>query len=130
MRRRRTAREMLHVEIHGGEGPLLLLVHGMLASRAQWQLNLPALRRVCRPVVVELLGHGRSPAPTHPDPYRPSAYVLEFERIRAELGAERWILCGQSLGAALTLRYALDHPERVQAQIFTNSNSAFASRAR
>ena len=35
-------------------------------------------------------------------------------------------VCGQSLGATLTLRYALDHPERVLAQVFTNSTSALA----
>jgi len=116
----------LHVEVHAGRGPYLLLVHGMLASRAQWLRNLEALGRVSRPVVVELFGHARSPAPEDPAAYRPEAYAREFERIRTALGAERWFVCGQSLGAALTMRYALDHPERVIAQIFTNSNSALA----
>jgi pimeloyl-ACP methyl ester carboxylesterase len=54
--------------------------------------------------------------------------VSEFEAIRETLGAERWFVCGQSLGAALTLRYSLDHPHDVIAQVFTNSNSALASR--
>lgn len=116
----------LYREIHDGDGPYLLLVHGMLASRAQWTLNLDALARVSRPVVVELLGHGRSPAPDAPEPYTPGGYARAFEALREELGAERWLVCGQSLGAALTLGYALDHPERVIAQVFTNSNSAFA----
>ena len=104
----------------------LLLVHGMLASRSQWLRNLPALREVSRPVVVELLGHGRSPSPRESEPYFPEAYVRQFEDLRRRLGVERWFICGQSLGAALTLRYALDHPERVIAQVFTNSNSALA----
>jgi pimeloyl-ACP methyl ester carboxylesterase len=98
----------------------------MLASRAQWCLNLEELSTFCRPVIVELLGHGRSPTPPDSTSYRPERYVLEFERIREALGAKGWGVCGQSLGAALTLRYALDHPERVIAQIFTNSNSALA----
>jgi pimeloyl-ACP methyl ester carboxylesterase len=117
---------MLHVEVHAGSGPYLLLVHGMLASRAQWLANLAALGQVGRPVVVELHGHGRSPSPKDPAAYHPDAYVAEFERIRAGLGAERWAICGQSLGAALTLRYALECPDRVIAQVFTNSNSALA----
>ncbi len=119
-------REELHCEVHAGAGLPLLLVHGMLASRAQWIPNLESLARVARPVVVELLGHGRSPAPEDPEAYRPERYVEAFERIRAELGTERWLICGQSLGAALTLRYALEHPRRVVAQVFTNSNSALA----
>jgi pimeloyl-ACP methyl ester carboxylesterase len=116
----------LHYEVHDGRGPYLLLVHGYLSSRAQWLPNLAALGQVCRPVVVELWGHGRSPAPDDPSLYHPDAYLEQFEALRRRLGAERWAICGQSLGAALTLRYALACPERVLAQVFTNSNSALA----
>jgi len=116
----------LHFEVHGNAGPFVLLVHGILASRAQWLGNLEALSSISRPVVVELLGHGRSPSPNDPAAYTPAAYLAEFERVREAVGADRWVVCGQSLGAALTLRYALDYPDRVTAQVFTNSNSALA----
>jgi pimeloyl-ACP methyl ester carboxylesterase len=46
--------------------------------------------------------------------------------VREALGAARWLVIGQSLGAALTLRYALDHPQRLIAHVFTNSQSALA----
>jgi len=118
--------DRLHVDVHDGNGPFLLLVHGMYASRATWLPNLDALSAVARPVVVELWGHGRSPAPIDGERHRPESYVEEFERLREELGCDRWMVCGASLGAALTLRYALDHPERVIAQVFTNTNSALA----
>ena len=111
-----------HYEVHGTAGPHLLLVHGLLSSREQWTPNLAALTQHYRPVIVELLGHGRSPSPEDPAAYRPEAIVADLERIRSALGVERWLVCGQSLGAALTLRYALRHPERVIAQVFTNSN--------
>ncbi len=114
----------LACEVYEGCGPFLLLVHGALSSRAQWHSNLAALRRVARPVVIELWGHGRSPAPEDPALYDPAGYVRAFEEIRVALGVERWFVCGQSLGAALTLRYALDHPNRFIAHVFTNSVSA------
>lgn len=117
---------LVYYETHGDHGPYLLLVHGFLSSRAQWILNLEDLSSFCRPVVIELLGHARSPSPANAAPYAPGSYVSEFEAIREALGANRWLVCGQSLGAALTLRYALDHPDRVIAQVFTNSNSALA----
>jgi pimeloyl-ACP methyl ester carboxylesterase len=117
---------LLYFDVHGTNGPYLLLVHGFLSSRAHWLLNLDALSGFCRPVVVELLGHARSPTPEDPGPYAPEAYGAEFEAIRKSIGAERWLICGQSLGAALTLRYSLDHPDHVIAQVFTNSNSALA----
>jgi 2-succinyl-6-hydroxy-2,4-cyclohexadiene-1-carboxylate synthase len=117
---------MMHVDVHEGAGPHLLLVHGLCSSRAQWRPNLAALRRFCTPVVVEVLGHGRSESPPDPAAYSVEAYIERFESLRADLGAERWAVCGQSFGAGLTMRYALERPERIVGQVLTNSNSALA----
>lgn len=119
----------LYYDVHDGTGPYMLLVHGFLSSRSQWRPNLEALSRVTRPVVVELWGHGRSPAPAEPAPYYPEAYIAALDQIRVQLGVERWLVCGQSFGAALTLRYALTYPDRVIAQAFTNSSAALADAA-
>jgi len=117
----------LHAVVHDGSGPYALFVHGALGNRSYWAANLGALSAVCRPVVVELWGHGRSPSPTDPASYSPDAYVEQFELLRAELGAPAWFTVGQSMGAGLTLTYGLAHPDRVLAQVITNSNSAFVS---
>ncbi|MBA3029820.1 MAG: alpha/beta hydrolase [Desulfobacteraceae bacterium] len=116
----------LYYEVHGNQGPFLLMVHGLMSSRVQWMPNLEFLKSFCRPVIIELLGHGRSPSPSDPESYSPAHYVAEFEVIREALNARKWFVCGQSLGASLTLRYGLMHPERILAQIFTNSRSAFS----
>jgi 2-succinyl-6-hydroxy-2,4-cyclohexadiene-1-carboxylate synthase len=116
----------LHVEVHPGAGPPILMVHGFLAGRALWIANLDALSAVATPVVVELYGHGRSPSPTDPAAYHPNTYVAAFEQIRRDLGVERWFVLGHSLGASLTLRYVFDHPDHVIAHVFTNSGSALA----
>jgi len=118
----------LYTEFHDGNGPHLLLVHGIISGRSHWMRNLTGLKEFTRPIVVELLGHGRSPSPEMIETYHPDWYAAEFERIRAFVGAERWYVCGQSLGASLTLRYSLKHPQRIAAQAFTNSASAFATR--
>ena len=119
----------LHWQTHGGNGPHLLLVHGFLCSQAQWLWNLPALARVCRPVTVELWGHGRSPSPESADCYTPEHYLNEFEQIRQQLEIDDWLLLGYSLGAGLTIRYALNHPSRIRAHLFTNSTSGLADAA-
>lgn len=115
-----------YYEVHeGGSGPYMLLVHGFLSSRAQWRINLPALKKVVQPIVLELLAHGRSPAPEEPEAYKVQAYINTFEAIRTKLGVERWIVCGQSFGAGLATQYALEMPERVMGLVITNSISAF-----
>ena len=121
-----TGSEHLHAMIHDGDGPPTLIVHGALASRSYWADNLQALAAVCRPIVVELWGHGRSPSPADPSRYEWEAYAEEFELLRQRLGVERWFTIGQSLGAGLLLNYGLAHPERVIAQVVTNSSSAFS----
>ncbi len=118
----------LHWQLHPGAGSYLLLVHGFLTSQAQWMLNLAALSEVCQPVTVELWGHGRSPSPEDPACYTPQHYLEQFEQIRIELGAKKWNLLGYSLGAGLTIRYAMTHPDRITRHLFTNSISALAGK--
>ena len=116
--------EGLNVDIHDGDGPPVVLVHGMMAGRGLWAANLDSLRTYLTPVVVELYGHGRSQSPDDGERYTPASYSARFDRLRRSLGVDRWLLIGQSLGASLTLRYAIDHPEDVIAHAFTNSASA------
>ncbi len=118
----------LHYDIHEGNGEPLLLLHGFLSSRAQWQANLPGLKTFCSPVTVELWGHGRSPMPDDDALLHPLAYVDQFEKIRSKLGVDRWYVLGHSFGAGLTLRYALNCPEVIIGQAFCNSNSALEDR--
>ncbi len=116
-----------HYEVIKGNGPHLLMVHGILSSRAQWRDNLEALRAVCCPVVCELFGHGRSPSPTDFRCYSPEYYIACFEAIRMQIGIETWNVLGYSLGAGLTIQYCISHPQHITLQAFTNSTSAFST---
>lgn len=103
--------------------PALLLVHGMLSSRNHWRPNL-CLSREFRIIRIDLPAHGLSPAPNSEVDATPEALVMAIEAVRERLQISRWHICGQSFGAALTLRYALTFPDRVIAQVFTNANGA------
>ena len=116
----------LHVDIAGPEGaPPILFVHGILSCRQHWRLNLPAFQERYRTVVVELWGHGRSPAPEDETEYHPERYAEMFSAIREGLGVRRWFVAAQSLGAALAMHYSFTRPGEVIAQVVTNSHSAF-----
>lgn len=113
----------LHVQAEPEGRQPLLLVHGFLSSRNHWLLN-TALSRAFRCIRVDLPGHGRSPAPDDAAAYHPDALVQALDGVRRKLEIDRWLVCGASFGAALTLRYALTHPDKVIAQAFTNANAA------
>lgn len=116
----------LEYRVHEGWGPHLLLVHGFLTGPSQWTANLAELAEHCTPVTVSLWGHAGAPSPDDPAVYDPEHYVTLFEEVREQVGADQWFVLGYSLGAGLTIRYALTHPERVIGHAFTNSTSAMA----
>jgi 2-succinyl-6-hydroxy-2,4-cyclohexadiene-1-carboxylate synthase len=102
----------------------LLLVHGLFSSRNHWLLN-EKLSVHFRLIKIDLPAHGLSPSPEDIDSYYPDVIVQSLDVLRQKLGVRRWSICGQSFGAALTLRYALNHPSSILAHIFTNANAAF-----
>ena len=117
--------DRLNVELAGAAGrPPLLLLHGFLSCNLQWEPNRARLGERFRLVMAELWGHGKSPAPSDPADYRVERYVEELEHVRAKLGVSRWLVCGQSFGAGIMIRYALAHPRAVRGLVITNSRSA------
>lgn len=102
-----------------GEGPPVVLIHGMGLKRDMWQWLLPDLTPRFRGVTYDLIGHGASPPPSGPPHLRSlSAQLLE---LLDHLGLERCALAGFSLGGMIARRFALDHPERLWALAILNS---------
>ena len=109
---------------HQPDAPPLLLMHGFTASSASFLTNLEGLQASFAVITIDLLGHGESDAPDEAAPYKPEAAVARVIGLMDELGLEDALLCGHSLGGALALRLALDHPDRVAGLVVINSNSA------
>ena len=57
--------------------------------------------------------------------YTVARHVDDLEAIRVALGAERWILIGQSWGGALAANYASRFPERIESLILTSPAPAW-----
>ncbi|WP_018466826.1 alpha/beta fold hydrolase [Calidithermus timidus] len=93
----------------------LLLLHGLGDEADSWQRLIPLLAPHRRVIAPDLPGFGRSDHPHR-------AYTLRFftQTLRGLLealfpqGNSGVTLVGSSLGAAIALRFALEHPERVE----------------
>lgn len=112
--------DRLAYEVHPGTGRFALFLPGTLGTRSNWAVNVPMLAKVCRPVVAELWGHGRSPSPVDLASYEITNYVAAIDHIREELGADDWFVVGQSFGGALGAHLALARPDTVRALVLTN----------
>lgn len=117
----------LHFETVGDrDAPVIALIHGIMSTNRQWSLNITALAERFHVVMVELWGHGRSPAPEHADAYDAEGFVRAIDEVRRRLGVQTWAILGHSFGGAVALRFALTRPEATTALIFTNSRAALS----
>ena len=103
----------------GGEGPPLVLVHGLGGAASNWNELAPALARRHRLLVPDLPGHGGSSA-------LPSVSGLGAFADRVAVVAEREgmlpaAVVGHSLGGAIALRWALRRPRDVGALVLAAS---------
>ena len=101
----------------GGEGPPLILVHGLGGAAANWTELVPLLLGRHRLLVPDLPGHGGSTA-------LPAVAGLEPFADRVALVAEREGMLpapvvGHSLGGMVVLRMALRQPDDVPALVLT-----------
>jgi len=94
-----------------GSGPAIVLVHGLGGQIGNFAYGVvEQLTNDFRVVVIDRPGSGYSTRATDDAAHlaAQAAYVAEFIR---KLGLDRPLLVGHSLGGAISLRVALDHPE-------------------
>jgi len=117
-----------HLSIHGhrvsfrmgGEGPVLLFVHGMAGSSATWRHVLPALAQRFTVIAPDLLGHGESGKPRRGE-YALGAHANMLRDLLQVLGYERATLVGQSLGGGVAMQLAYQFPERCERLVLVGS---------
>jgi pimeloyl-ACP methyl ester carboxylesterase len=98
-----------------GEGPAVVLCHGITATRRYVLHGSRALARGgYRVVTYDARGHGESEAAPVGEGYGYPALVEDLERVvTAQVGEGRFLLGGHSMGAHTAVAYALRHPERL-----------------
>jgi pimeloyl-ACP methyl ester carboxylesterase len=106
--------------VQTGQGPNLVLIHGIASNLGQWQLGiLPALVEHFRLTMYDLRGHGYSDMPTRG--YTPTHMLGDFSGLMDYLGMERTSIVGHSYGGLVALCYALHLPERVDKLIIADT---------
>lgn len=96
-----------------GEGPVLLLIHGICASSLTWDGWVKELAPHYRVIRFDVPGFGIS-GPVKKELYDREAIVKFLDDFLNALKIDRVSIAGNSLGGYIAWNYALDHPERVQ----------------
>ncbi len=104
----------IYYETHG-TGPAVLLSHGYSATSQMWQPQIEALSRDHQLILWDFRGHGQSDASDDLAQYSERATVDDIAAILDDVGVDRAVIGGLSLGGYMSLAFNLAHPERVKA---------------
>jgi pimeloyl-ACP methyl ester carboxylesterase len=99
----------LNVETAGEGAPALLLVHGLGGSARQWAGAAALLSTSSRCVMPDLRNHGASDRSGAPVSVK--IWADDLAAVCKALDVPRCIAVGASVGAAVVLQFAADHPE-------------------
>ena len=115
-----------YVEI--GEGPPLVLVHGLSGAWQNWLEQIPHFSDSHRVIALDLPGFGASPMP----PWEISipAYGRFLRDFCERLGIESCALVGNSMGGFVATEVAISDPERVEKLVLVSAAGITWARAR
>jgi len=109
----------IHYRIYG-EGPPLVMLHGLSSSSVDWFPVTPMLAARFRLILIDLRGHGLSSLPRSRD-YRIKRMAEDVWAVVDHLGLEQTAMLGLSLGGCVTIQSAILHPERLSKIVLVNT---------
>lgn len=113
------------VELHyteTGQGPPILLIHGLNGCTFSFRHLAPLLSDGFRVLALDLMGFGYSERPLHAD-YSLVAQARLVSGFLDALGIEKASVLGHSLGGAVAMHFAVMFPDRVEKLILVDSAS-------
>jgi pimeloyl-ACP methyl ester carboxylesterase len=104
---------------YGGEGPLVVLIHGITGRSRQWGPVVENLDDGLTFLAPDLLGHGESAKPR--GDYSLGAYASAVRDTMVALGHDRATIVGHSLGGGIAMQFAYQFPELTERLVLVSS---------
>ncbi len=116
-----------HRVVHGhdrafvvaGEGPALLLLHGVGSNLRTWDRVIERLARDHTVIAPDLLGHGESAKPRAD--YSLGGFANGVRDLLTLLEVERVTVVGHSFGGGVAMQFAYQFPERTERVVLVGS---------
>lgn len=103
------------------------MLHGFTGDGASFIENLSPLADTYRLIAPDLLGHGQTASPPDPQRYAMPHAIADIKSLLTQMGIEKCVVLGYSMGGRLALGFALSHPEKVTALILESSSAGLST---
>ncbi len=110
--------KLAYVDTGSGDPPLLF-IHGWCCNHTHWRDQIPEFAQRHRVVAVDLRGTGDSHAPDQD--YTVPEFVDDVVWLTREIGLERPVIIGHSMGGQIALNIARKHPELTLGAVFVDA---------
>jgi pimeloyl-ACP methyl ester carboxylesterase len=112
---------IVYTDLGPADGPPVLLVHGMISDSTTWARAAHELAAAgFRVIAPDLLGHGESSKPADGGYLLPD-FASSLQRLLTELKVGPATVVGHSLGGAIVMQMAKDHPELVRRLVLVSA---------
>jgi pimeloyl-ACP methyl ester carboxylesterase len=112
-----------YVEWGDPSAPAIVMLHGLRGSARTWDLVAQPLSSQYRVIALDQRGRGESDWAPDGD-YSRDAYIGDLEQAVAQIGLDRFILIGHSMGGANTILFTAKHPEQVSTAVIEDMGPA------
>jgi pimeloyl-ACP methyl ester carboxylesterase len=102
-----------------GQGPPVVLIHGVAGRAGQWDQTMVQLAADHTVIAPDLLGHGESAKPR--GDYSLGAFASGVRDLLIGLDIEAATVVGHSLGGGIAMQFAYQFPERCQRLVLVSS---------
>lgn len=104
-----------------GQGPVLVLGHGLTMDHEMFADQIEALRDRYRIIAPDWRGHGQSESQDRP--YTMEDQADDLYQLLTQLGIRQAHIGGMSMGGMIALRFALAHPEMTRSLILIDTDA-------
>jgi pimeloyl-ACP methyl ester carboxylesterase len=106
--------------IDAGQGPALVLIHGLGGRAAAWEQQIEALSSSYRVIAPDLRGHGNSGYRAE-EPVTIRALADDLVALLGDLGVEQAHVCGNSMGGMIALELWVRYPAWLKSLILAGT---------
>ena len=112
----------LHARDYPGDGgrPPIVCLPGLTRNARDYQALAERLSPAWRVIAVSFRGRGESGAAKDPATYVPETYVADTQALLAQLGVERFVAVGTSLGGLVAMLLASADPGRIAGAVLND----------